>query len=151
MLFLIDYNRQIEEVELLYVLEDYSFICEPVSRWEDFTILVNNLNLTVLGEENKIIEVWGFCGLGIAVETNHNPPSNRRGILKTVEELPTGTCYRIVEAPVFVNPQTAWVCIGDPEKQGEAVEFIPNAVMVLDETMAFISLWLKPKIIPSLA
>jgi uncharacterized protein YbdZ (MbtH family) len=50
---------------------------------------------------------------------------------------------------VHVNVKTGWVCIGNPEKKGNAVEFINNCVAVIDDK-EFVSLWLKPLKLPNL-
>jgi hypothetical protein len=52
--------------------------------------------------------------------------------------------------PVYVNIRTGWVCIGNPENKGNAVEFINNCVAVIDENKCLASLWLKPKKLPDI-
>jgi len=52
------------------------------------------------------------------------------------------------DLPVNINAQTGWICIGNPEKKGNAVEFINNCVAVIDDNKEFVSLWLKPDRLP---
>ena len=54
------------------------------------------------------------------------------------------------DLPVYVNVHTGWVCIGNPEKKGNAVQFINNCVAVIDENKEFVSLWLKPQSLPNI-
>jgi hypothetical protein len=154
MKFNIDYDGIAEQRVLSYLVEDYSFDIEP---WEGVTnvdLALNYLCLTVLGEDNHVIQVSGFCPYGEWIKTNHNVPQNRQGRLKitNVDDLnpQPGIGYGInnVHWPVYVNPDIGWVCIGNPESVGEAVEFINGCVAVISANSDFLSLWLKPKELP---
>lgn len=78
--------------------------------------------------------------------------SEPKGNLKVTDNLAYGLSYRIREEnfPVFVNPQSGWVCIGDPKRTGQTVEFINNCIAVIDNNQEFVSLWLKPQSLPDI-
>ena len=52
------------------------------------------------------------------------------------------------DLPMFINTESGWVCIGNPEAKGRAVEFINNCVAVINDNCEFVSLWLKPESLP---
>jgi hypothetical protein len=154
MKFNIDYNGKVEQRMLSYFVEDYSFDVEP---WEGVTnvdLTLNYLCLTVLGEDNHVAQVSGFCPYGEWIKTNHNVPKNKPGKLKITDiddlELLPGIAYGIndVHWPVYVNPNTGWICVGNPEKSGKSVEFINDCVAVICADSNLRSLWLKPKKLP---
>jgi uncharacterized protein YbdZ (MbtH family) len=150
MKFIIESSNSIEERLLTYIPEECSFDMEPiVSKW-DFELIVNKLSLTVIDE--KIVQLWGFCGLGEWMKSSYLVPEYKKGILKIEHKLKFGFAYGIndEEFPVYVNVQTGWVCIGNPEKKGNAVEFINNCVAVINDDKEFISLWLKPQSLPQI-
>jgi hypothetical protein len=86
------------------------------------------------------------------MKSNYQVPEFQKGILKVEHNLKYGFAYRINEKDisVYVNTQTGWVCIGNPEKKGDTVEFINNCVAVIDDEKNFISLWLKPEKLPNI-
>jgi hypothetical protein len=150
MKFIIESCNSIEERLLTYISEECSFDMEPIVSKMDFELIVNKLSLTVIDE--KIIQLWGFCGLGEWMKSNYQVPEYKKGILKVEHNLEFGFAYGIndEEFPVYVNVQTGWVCIGNPEKRGDAVEFINNCIAVIDDNKEFVSLWLKPKSLPNI-
>lgn len=152
MKFLIDYSGRIENKELFYNVEDASFDTEPSSLYINFDIVINKINLTVVDDDNRIVQLWGVFGYNEWIKANYNPPSSKIGILKIVDNLKNGLAYRInhYDYPIYVNVNTGWICIGTPEKKGNAVEFINNCIAVIDEKNEFVSLWLKPKIFSSI-
>jgi len=152
MKFLIDYTASIEPKILTYEVEDCSFDTNPSVQWINFDVVVNKLNLTAVDDDNKIVQLWGFCGLTATMKSNYEVPQHTTGILKVADNLEGGFAYGVSEEdlPVYVNIQSGWVCIGDPEKKGDAVEFITNCVAVIDEDKYLVSLWLKPQSLPSI-
>ena len=151
MKFNIDYNDKKEERLLIYILNEHSFDMEPYNYSTDLHLALNYLDLMVL--DKKVIQLSGFCGLGISRKSNYNVPEYEEGALKIVNNLEAGVgSYPISKEdfPVYVNVQTGWVCIGNPEKKGNAVEFINNCVAVIDDNKEFVSLWLKPEKLPDI-
>jgi len=68
-----------------------------------------------------------------------------------MDNLESGFSYGINsddEWPVYVNQKTGWICVGNPERSGEAVEFMNNCVAVVDNNNKLVSLWLKPQELP---
>ncbi len=153
MKFSLEYTDILEQRELLYNAEEYSFDTEPSVQEVNFDILLNNLNLTVVDENNKIVQIWGFCSYLGWIRSNYNVPWFRKGVLKVIDNLEAGVgSYRVnsKEFPIYVNLQTGWLCIGNPDEKGYAVEFINNCVAVVDSKKDLVSLWLKPKSLPQL-
>jgi hypothetical protein len=152
MKFLIEYTGYTEQRLLTYDIEEFSFDIEPIVEESNFDIVVNKVNLTV-NDDNKIIQVWGFCGYAEWIKSKYSVPEHKKGVLKVIDDLEAGVgSYGVnkEELPVYVNTLTGWVCIGYPEKSGNAVEFINNCVVVIDYEREFVSLWLKPQSLPRL-
>lgn len=149
--FDIEYTGSVEDRKLLYDIEEYSFDTEPSVSETDFDIIINKLNLTVI-DNGKVIQVWGFSGCNEWIKSDYLVPESRKGILKVIDDLEGGLSYRVGndDIAIHVNTKTGWVCIGDPEKTGYAVEFINNCIAVIDGEQEFVSLWLKPDRLPKL-
>ena len=145
MKFFIEINNRPQQRILTYVVEEYSFDISPIVKEIDFDLVINNLNLTVA--DKKVIQVWGLCPYSSWIKANYSVPNFKKGTLKVIDDLKPGFSYGLndVEWPIYVNHQTGWVCIGNPEKSGKAVEFINNCVAVFDDNGELMSLWLRPK------
>ncbi|MBX2920659.1 MAG: hypothetical protein KF816_17600 [Melioribacteraceae bacterium] len=151
MKFEIEYTGVSEDRLLIYRTEEHSFDMEPWVYELDFEIAINTLTLTFV--DGKIIQLNGFCGLSKRMKSNYEVPKSQKGILKVLDDLKSGVgSYSInkEDLPVYVNTQSGWVCIGNPEKKGNAVEFINNCVAVIDDDKEFVSLWLKPDRLPDI-
>lgn len=153
MKFIIEHTDEIGQQQLVYIKEECSFYMGRIIDKIDIEIIVNKISLAV--SKNKIVHVSGFCGLDKSMKSNYIVPKYRKGILKIEHDLKLNFAYGINtdkddEFPIYVNTQTGWVCIGDPKKPGDAVEFINNCVAVIDNNKGFISLWLKPHTLPKL-
>lgn len=151
MKFLVEYTGVSEQRTLIYDVEECSFDVEPTVQEVEFNIVVNRLNLTVANNGN-VVQVWGFSGYNEWKKSDCIVPQSRKGVLKVTDNLDYGLSYRVREEdfPVFVNPQSGWVCIGDPKRTGQTVEFINNCIAVVDNYQEFISLWLKPESLPDI-
>lgn len=140
-------KHQLEPKTLSYIADDYSFDVEPHVTLIDFYIAINYLCLTVV--DKQVVEVSGFCPYGTWIETSFTAPHYKSGILEVIDDLEPGRTWALDDEiwPIHVNKSTGWVCIGNPEATGEAVEFMNNAVaMVHDKQL--IALWLKPEKLP---
>lgn len=138
---------------MTYDANEFGFGIAPKVMEIDFGLTLNTLELTVAGDDRKVIEVLGFCGYKEWIISKFNIPKYMEGSLKVIDNLESGVgsyCIRKETSPIFVNVQTGWLCIGDPQKEGFAVEFINNCVAVLDNDNEFLSLWLKPQSLPNL-
>lgn len=151
MKFKIEYTGVAEERVLTYNIEECSFDIEPIVQEICFDIVVNYLNLTVV-DDNKVIQVWGFCGFATWIKADCKVPKSAKGTLYVIDDLECGFAYGVnkEDFPVYINTQTGWLCIGNPEGSGKAVEFINNCVAVIDTEGEFISLWLKPQTLPKI-
>ncbi|CAL1518548.1 hypothetical protein [Chitinophaga sp. MM2321] len=150
MKFVIEYGNPVEQRLLTYIPEECSFDMEPIVSGIDFELILNKISLSVV--DSKIIQLWGFCGLDKSMKSNYQVPEYKKGALRVKHNLNFGFAYGINDddLPVYVNVQTGWVCIGNPEKKGNAVEFINNCVAVIDDDKGFVSLWLKPETLPDI-
>ena len=153
MKFTTENSENIGQQRLVYLIDEYSFFTGNVNNKIDLELIVNKISLVV--EDNKIVDVNGYCGLGNWMKSNYEIPEFRKGILKVEHTLKYGFAYGINsdeddEFPVYVNIQTGWVCVGNPEKMGNAVEFINNCVAVIGRDQEFVSLWLRPDALPNI-
>lgn len=150
MKFIIKYGDSVEQRLLTYLPEECSFDMEPIGSHIDLELILNKLSLSVV--DNKITQLWGFCGLDKSMKSNYKVPEYQKGSLEVEHNLDFGFAYGINDDdwPVYINTQTGWVCIGNPEKSGNAVEFINNCVAVIGDNKEFISLWLKPQSLPNI-
>ena len=151
MKFSIEHSNDIGQQVLVYLPEECSFYTgERADNKIDLELILNKLSLPVV--DNKIIDVNGFCGIDKSMLSNFQTPVYKKGVLKVESNLDFGFAYGINEDdfPVYLNAQTGWVCIGNPEKKGNAIEFIKNCIAVIDDEKEFISLWLKPQSLPNL-
>lgn len=153
MKFIIDYTDFIDNSKrLTYDAEEFSFETEPLTQEINFDIVINRLNLSAVDDDNKIVQLWGFCGYKEWRKSNYEPPQYKVGTLKVAGNLEEGFSYRVGkdDSPMFINVQNGWLCIGNPEKKGNAVEFLNNCVVVIDDDKEFISIWLKPETLPNI-
>jgi hypothetical protein len=139
--------------QLIYIPKEHSFYMDSIVNKIDIELIINKISLTV--SNNIIVNVNGFCGLDKSMKFIYQVPEHKRGILRVEHDLKYGFAYGINENddykyPVHINTQTGWICIGDHEKKGNAVEFINNCVAVIDDKKDFISLWLKPEKLPNI-
>lgn len=150
MKFYIEHNTSIEHRHLFYRSNEFSFDMKPIEDKIDYELMLNKICLSVVNK--KIIQLWGFCGLNSSMKFNTDVPEHKKGNLFVEHNLDYGFAYEIEDnLPVKINYKTGWICIGDPDIQGRAVEFITNCVAVIDEKSKFLSLWLKPDYLPNLA
>lgn len=162
MKFFIEYTGYTEQRTLLYRTDEYSFDMEPLVSEIDYDIAIDRLQLTVVND--RVVQLWGVCGLLHSMKTNIMPPESKKGILGVTDELEPGFSYDIsdilddvtsglsysineLKYPVYRSKLKKWFCIGYPEKQGNAVEFINNCIAVIDDNGKFLSLWLKPEMV----
>src|SRR5687768_16726297 len=104
--FLIEYTDIIEQKELLYDIEEWSFNTEPRVQEINFDISINKLNLTAINDDNRIVQVSGFCGLDKKMKSEFNVPYRQKGMLKILDDLPSGLgSYQVgeIDFPVFLN------------------------------------------------
>lgn len=148
MKFTVEQNDKAGQGELSYLLDEYSFYMEPLVYKVDIELIVNKISLAVT--DNRVVHLSGFSGYKEWVETDKEVPMYVKGVLKVEHNLKHGLAYGIndEDLPVYVNSKTGWVCVGNPEREGTAVEFINNCVAVIDDIGEFVSLWLKPTSLP---
>lgn len=145
MKFYTEYTKSLEQKKLIYYVDEQSFDTEPSLGKVDFCIVINMINLTVI--KGNVVEIWGFCPSETWITSEYEVSKYTKGILKVKDDVEPGFSYRLDKKwPVYFNPKTDWLCIGNPEISNTAIEFIPNCVAVIDqETLK--ALWLKPEYI----
>jgi len=142
--FLIEYGDNIKQNVLQYLDDECSFYTGNSIYQADMELILNKISLTV--SNNYIVDVGGFCGYAEWIKSNIKVPNFKKGLLILETDLDSGFAYDINEEgwPVYMNNKTGWVCVGYPDKEGKAVEFINNCVAVVDNKQELVSLWLKP-------
>jgi len=148
MKFNTEYTDIIEARTLVYREEECSFDMTPWSNLLDFELSINKITITV--KDEKLIQLSGFCGYNEWIKSNFSTPRSKKGVVKVIDKLAEGFSYRIrnKDFPIFVNIKSGWICIGDHDRPGEAIEFINNCVILIDNEGRFVSLRLKPKSLP---
>ncbi len=148
MIFNINYTKRIDNSILTYDDKELSFDMKPWKNEIDYNLTINNISLGVI--DNEIIQIDGFCGLRKEMNSAYSPPFVKSGVLEILNILTPGFSYSISETdfPIYTNVKTGWICIGNPEIEGNAVEFLNNCIAVLNEDKNLIALWLKPKSLP---
>jgi hypothetical protein len=153
MKFIIEYGHPVKQRILTYIQEECSFDMEPFVNNYDFELALNKLTLSIAND--TVIQISGFSGFNEWIKSSYQVPESKNGSLVVKHNFKYGFSYRIndddgYEYPVYVNLQTGWVCIGDPKKKENAVEFINNCVAVIGSNKEFIALWLKPQALPAI-
>ncbi len=147
------FHENIIQSDLVYSSTDYSFDMIESSFGLDYELILNDLSLSVFNE--KIVKVWGFCGLNSEMVFNGKVPQSKKGSLVVVNESGEDLSYFRINHepfPVHINFQTEWICIGDPIHNDDsiAVEFIKNCIAVINSKNKLTALWLKPEPFPEL-
>jgi hypothetical protein len=136
--------------ELVYKPEEYSF--DTVNRTEEgeASLLVNDVQLEIDGE-NRVLFVWGLCPYSSWASLTQSAPPARPGRLRvTGLELRPGTSKRLnhdARWRVSADRRSGWICLGDPQSSGESIQFAPGAVAVLADG-ELKALWLRPTAFP---
>lgn len=151
MKFIIKYGSNIRNNQLLYLEDECSFYIENKNKNIELELMINKIALQISNSE--VVSLNGFCGLSKSMESNYMTPKYKKGLLRVEHNLEKGFAYNInddfqYEYTVNINFKTGWVCIGDPKIKKNAVEFIDCCVAVIDDNGGFVSLWLKPKLLP---
>lgn len=111
MKFFIKSNDKIGEQELIYLDDECSFY-SGVKHATNMELIVNKISLTVFNDrianEDRAVDVSGFCGFDKSMKSNCEVPEYKKGILKVEHDLEYGFGYRIndIELPVRVNMKT---------------------------------------------
>lgn len=147
MKFIVDYNDYCGFKQVIYRKDEHSLDTIPWLHEIDFDIALNTLTLTVI--DSKMVQLNGFCGLANAQRLKCTPPANQKGVIKVVDSESyawDAVCVSICneDVPTYINSKTGWICLGNPYKEGIAVEFIDNCIFVVDENQEFVSLWVHP-------
>lgn len=147
MKFCIDYNEYLGQKQVVYRKDEYSLDTNPYVHEIDFDIAINTVTLAVVDE--NVIQLNGFCGLSKGIETLYDVPKARKGLLKVLHPevyISKAGSSTISDGnwAIFINPKTNWICIGNPQNQAGAVEFIDNCIAVIDEKQELVALWLYP-------
>ena len=77
MKFLIEYTDTMRQATLIYDIEECSFDTEPTVQEINFDVVLNKLNLTVIDDDNKIAQVWGYCGYYEWIKSSYKIPARK--------------------------------------------------------------------------
>lgn len=142
--FTIDYNSMPKYRKVFYDFEELSFDTEPFESKIDFDFAINNLTFSVV--DHKIVAVSGFCALNKQMRFPIIAPDFIKGGLNVNCDVEGGFGVLDItdeEWPVYVSDKTGWICIGNYEKKGQAVEVINNCIFVIDKAKRVTSVWFK--------
>lgn len=143
-------NKDYKYYVLEYIPKEYSFTSNSKEHFQDFSLTINYLELS-LNEKFYLNNVSGYSPyLGWKKLNVSFPCSSKNRIRVIIDFDPIPGCgYSITDKkwPEYVNLNTGWVCIGDPTKSEKAVEFTNGCVAVLEGDQ-LVALWLRPKSLP---
>ena len=128
---------------------DYAFSAEPRPEGCLLSVSVNELELLVDERDRRVGFVEGYCPhFGWRARALVTPRPHRAGLVVVFDEAPVpGATRRVSDDarwPVFVDPSSRWVCVGEPASEPTAaVEFALDTLAVLDELGRLRSLWLR--------
>lgn len=119
-------------------------------------VTVNDLELTVEEDSEYVLGVCGYSPYHGWIEAPLTAPPALPGLLRVRSARPLllGVAERVTDDdalwPVYVDPDSRWVCYGSVETASGAVglEFAPGAIAVL-RAQRLISLWLRPEALPA--
>jgi hypothetical protein len=154
MKFIIDTYKDVWQYfwqqKLIYIPEEYSFYMDSIVSKIDIELTLNTISLVVSG--GIVVNVNGFCGFSKSMISNYQVPEFKKGILRVEYDLKHGFTYGISDNEhfIYINTQTGWVCMGNPRKNGNGVEFINNCVAIINDDKEFVALWLKPQKLPDI-
>jgi hypothetical protein len=154
MRFVVNEAKPIGEARLVYRAKEYAFAAEPRPKDCAYAVGINEVELMIDEDNLSVVFVTGYCPHQGWRSGRLNPPQVTRAALHVepdTELVPgrtVGLTSRDSRWPVIVDPQNGWVCLGDPDSIGRAVEFAPDCVAsLLGATL--VALWLHPSELPS--
>src|SRR5260370_36844878 len=141
-------SGEITNGTLIYVPGDLAFNVTPLPANAHGTLLFSMLELRVDLTDYHIVYVWGYAPYLSWKPAILSPPSSQRAALVVVDTLLEPGIARELAAPGekqgYVDINSGWVCIGDSNAQGEAIEFAPDCIAVINGGQ-LLTLWLHPK------
>lgn len=147
MTFLIVESKAISANQLYYLDDEQSFYMKAHSNEIDYYLVYNGLSLNVLN--NILVNVSGYCPNHNWKVFTHNVPKYKKYSMYVSDVLEPGFSYTISgDVNTYFNKDTGWLCMGNPDQLGEAVEFINGCVAVLYKDN-LVSLWLRPQMVTS--
>lgn len=140
------------------VYDGTGFDTEPRPSGCVASVLVNDLELMLDEDDQRVVFLTGYCPHQAWRETTLKPPPSHRGSLRAEFDSPMvpGVSVRLhpwQEAwPILVDPVSGWVRLGsgNPDEDREGVEFAPGGIAVL-EGDRLAALWLHPDRLPTLS
>jgi len=151
-------ERSGEPVGGRLVYDGTGFDTEPRPPGCVASVLVNDLELMLDEDDQRVVFLTGYCPHPAWQQTTLRPPSSHRGSLRAELDSPMmpGVSVRLhpwQEAwPILVDPVSGWVRLGrgNPDEDREGVEFAPGAIAVL-EGDRLRAIWLRPEQLPALS
>jgi len=136
---------------LVYIPEEEAFNFQPFPETPCGILSAGMLELCVDVADNHVLSVSGRDPHTTWKKISLSPPSFKQSALYvTNHEFKPGIGIDLFSEKWpsrYVDLEKGWVCIGDPEAQGEAIEFAPSCGAVLDNG-EMRAIWLHPKELP---
>jgi hypothetical protein len=142
----------VSDAALVYRASEYAFNTDPRPTTTDTSVLVNTLELRIDRSTKQVVFVEGYCPYHAWKAASLSPPPHRTAALHIADTwLERGVSVALTPRSVVretcVDPQNGWICIRTSTNGGDAVEFAPGCVAVL-ECGQIHSLWLHPRELP---
>ena len=138
-----------DQPSLIYWPEEHNFDTVPHNDVGFTSLLVNDLQLE-LGENGRIIAVWGLCAQttwkSAALSAPVAPPGEVR--FNDPANLVPGIAIRLNPRrswPVLFDRQSGWVCIDSSQATACAVTVMTGVIVEIDGAGCLVRLWLHPK------
>ena len=135
---------------LVYRPGDRALDVEPHSDSGGASLLVNDAQIE-LDEDSHLLYVWGYCPHESWQASKLELPRSSPGRLSfSGAPIVPGSSARLNHErwPILFDEAAGWLCIGSPGARGDAVEFSPGAIAVLDNG-ELQALWLHPELLPT--
>lgn len=151
MILEIDYSKKALEKRVRYN-EHFNLIALHPTTYEGKNGFVINSIVVYFGETDEAIDIGGNLVPKSIIACPISPPVASQGSLigRFTKEEEDGTEKVMFEMTVYCNPNTHWICMGPPNVEGRAIEFITGCIAVINNEGTLLSLWLCPDKTPDL-
>lgn len=142
--FIIDFDKNKSDVDIVYRKKDFSFVYYPFID-SDAAILVNFLEININSKYGEVRGISGFHAYTMWQEKKLSVPIACHGALILQDNCCPGMITRMKDnLPTFYDSHSKWLCIGDPEDSNcTSVRFANNAIASIRDGN-LVSLWIQP-------
>ncbi len=141
--FKTNYNSKPFFTKVVYSLVDEYFETLPKVEQLDYFCRINQFFIVAIGK--IATRICGFSPLNSWIIRRYSPPAAKQGILLFDCDYDQHFFHKAYPGfrPVYCNPNNGWICVGNPQASGEAVEFIYDCIAVLGQDHTIQALWIR--------